>query len=90
MQRNIVALGGTPARPETIPPIVDYLLGLTGKPRPRVCVIPTAKGDQPEVILSFYNRIPAPRAGCGVVTQCIVAAPGAFPASSAFRSAINH
>jgi dipeptidase E len=62
MQRTIVALGGTPSRPETIPPIVDYLLGLTGKPRPRVCGIPTARGDQAEAILAFYNRVPAPRA----------------------------
>ncbi|HEY3110683.1 MAG TPA: peptidase E [Chloroflexota bacterium] len=61
-QRTIVAIGGTPARPDTIPPIADYLLDLTGKARAKVCFIPTAKGDQPEFILSLYSRIPAARA----------------------------
>jgi peptidase E len=55
--RHIVALGGLRARPGARPPIVDYLLGLTGKPRPKVCFIPTARGDQPEAIVQFYARL---------------------------------
>jgi peptidase E len=55
--RHIVALGGLRARPGTRPPIVDYLLALTGKPRPRVCLIPTATGDRADVIVQFHARL---------------------------------
>jgi peptidase E len=41
---------------------VDYVLDLTAKARPKVCFIPTAKGDAPEWILAGYNRVPAARA----------------------------
>jgi peptidase E len=54
-----VALGSTPARPDTIQPLVEYLVGLTGKPRPKVCFVPTARGDQPEMIVSMCERVPA-------------------------------
>jgi peptidase E len=56
--RQIVALGSTPRQVEAIGPLVDYLLGLTGKARPKVCFLPTAKGDQPEVIVAMYERVP--------------------------------
>lgn len=39
--------------------MVDYVLGLSGKPRPKVCFIPTAKGDQAEVIVQFHYRLSA-------------------------------
>ena len=55
--RHIVALGGLRPRPGTTPPIVDYVLGLTGAPRPRVCFVPTARGDQAEGIVQFYARL---------------------------------
>jgi dipeptidase E len=54
--RHIVAMGGMRARPGARPPIVDYVLGLTGKPRPKVCLIPTARGDQAESIVQFHSR----------------------------------
>src|SRR5688572_17718752 len=55
--RHIVALGGLRARPGARPPIVDYLLALTGKSRPRVCLIPTATGDRAEGIVQFHTRL---------------------------------
>jgi peptidase E len=56
--RQIVALGSTPRQVETIRPLVDYLLGLTGRARPKVCFLPTAKGDQTETIVAMYERVP--------------------------------
>ena len=50
--RHIVAMGGLRAQPGVRPPIVSYVLGLTGKARPKVCLIPTAKGDQAESIVT--------------------------------------
>jgi peptidase E len=58
---HIVAFGGlrpTPGRPH---PLVDYLLELTGKPRPRVAFIPTAAGDSAESLLAMYGRVPPER-----------------------------
>jgi peptidase E len=40
---------------------VDYLLDLTGKPRPKVCFIPTATGDSPETLINMYSRLPGSR-----------------------------
>ncbi len=59
---QIVPFGGLRPRPGALHPLVDYLLKLTGKPRPKVACIPTATGDAPEHLLAFYNRIPAARA----------------------------
>ena len=42
-------------------PIVEYLLGLTGKPRARVAIIPTAMGDSAEALVRLYARLPADR-----------------------------
>ncbi|NYD68135.1 peptidase E [Agromyces atrinae] len=36
-------------------PTHDYILGLTGKERPRVLFVGTATGDDPAYILSFYT-----------------------------------
>jgi peptidase E len=55
--RHIVALGGLRTRPGARSPIVDYVLGLTGKPRPKVCFLPTATGDHPESIVQFYSHL---------------------------------
>ena len=44
-QRNIVALGGGGFLEEGSHLLNDYLLGLTGKSRPRICMIPTASAD---------------------------------------------
>jgi len=36
-------------------PFIRYTAELTGKPRPRICFLPTAVGDRPEAKLTFYN-----------------------------------
>ena len=35
-----------------------YVLGLTGKDRPRVCFLPTATGDSAERTVRFNRKIP--------------------------------
>ena len=37
----------------------DYVLGLTGVKRPRVCFVPTASGDADHYIVRFYRAFPA-------------------------------
>ena len=37
----------------------DYVLGLTGVARPRVCFVPTASGDADHYIVRFYRAFPA-------------------------------
>jgi len=52
VERHIVALGGS--FPGDHPPIDDFLLGLTGQERPRVCFLGTATGDAPDRLVRFY------------------------------------
>ena len=52
MERHIVALGGS--FPGDHPPIDGFLLGLTGRERPRVCFLGTATGDAPDRLVRFY------------------------------------
>ena len=58
-ERRIVPFGGMRAKPGAVHPLVPYILGLTGKERPRVACLPTATGDAAESLVAFYNRIPA-------------------------------
>ena len=53
-RRQIVALGGWPAP-------VDYLLELTGRPDPKVCLVPTASGDAATMVVRFYETFPSRR-----------------------------
>jgi dipeptidase E len=55
VRRQIVTFGGLRPRPGVRPLLADYLRGLTGTPRPRVCLIPTATGDHPDRIVQFYG-----------------------------------
>jgi peptidase E len=52
VERRIVACGGS--FPGSHPALDDFLLGLTGRERPRVCCLSTATGDAPDHIVSFY------------------------------------
>lgn len=52
MSRHIVAIGGAGL---TEPLLRKYILGLSGKPRPRILYLPTAMGDAPEGIVGFYG-----------------------------------
>lgn len=42
--------------------LIEHVLDLSGKPRPRVCFLPTATGDHPNAVLLFYDRVPDARA----------------------------
>lgn len=39
----------------------DYVAGLTGEERPRVCFLPTASGDADHYVVRFYRAFPASR-----------------------------
>jgi dipeptidase E len=54
-ERHIVGLGGG-ADPEQWQLMLDYILGLTGKDRPRVLYLPTAVGDEDAAIAGFFER----------------------------------
>jgi dipeptidase E len=55
VDRHIVALGGS--FPGIHPGIDDFLLGLTGRERPRVCYLGTATGDAPDRLVGFYEAL---------------------------------
>jgi peptidase E len=57
--RHIVALGGFHG-PEDVERLYEYVLGLVGRKRPRVCFLPTATGDDADSIVLFYEQL-APR-----------------------------
>jgi dipeptidase E len=53
-QRLILALGGHEfSRRRGNEAIVDYMLALAGRDRPRICLLPTASGDATEQIAAF-------------------------------------
>jgi peptidase E len=60
--QHIVAFGGLSQSVGTTHPIISYILSLVPKKRPKVCFIPTATGDSPTGIISFYDRVPAQNA----------------------------
>jgi dipeptidase E len=61
-ERHIVPFGGLSTTPGRVHPIVEYVLSLAGKERPRVAFLPTAVGDSTETLIGMYNRIPPARA----------------------------
>jgi dipeptidase E len=52
-ERQIVAMGGLDE--EGL--LIRFVLGLTGKERPRVCLVPTASAENQELMLSFYREL---------------------------------
>jgi dipeptidase E len=57
---QIVALGGGGFSMERDRSLLDdYVLGLTGRDRPRVCFLPTASGDADHYVVRFYRRFAA-------------------------------
>lgn len=62
-ERHIVGLGGGGDTEEQTRLLHDYVLGLTGKERPRVLFVPTASKDDPGYTVFFYERF-AQRAEC--------------------------
>lgn len=64
-ERQIVALGGGGVMQDPDNPLLlDHLVGLVGKPRPRVCLIPTASGDREAGLVAGYRAFS--RRGCEV------------------------
>jgi dipeptidase E len=55
-ERHIVGLGGGGDTPEQNDRLYDYILGLTGKERPRMLYVPTAIAEDPDGIVMFYER----------------------------------
>jgi len=53
---QIVAMGGLGEEDEA-GTLLTFVLGLTGKGRPRVCLIPTAGAEKPEFIVRFYAEL---------------------------------
>lgn len=56
MAGHVVATGaGQRMMARAADPLHDFILGLTGKPQPRVLFLGTATGDDPGYIVSFYE-----------------------------------
>src|SRR3954452_25193150 len=55
-ERHIVGLGGGGETLAQTMRLYHYVVGLTGKERPRMLYVPTAIGDDPEGIVAFYER----------------------------------
>src|SRR2546430_2202126 len=55
-ERHIVGLGGGGDAPEQTDRLYEYILGLSGKERPRVLFIPTAANEDDSYIVWFYER----------------------------------
>jgi dipeptidase E len=55
-ERHIVGLGGGGDTVEATDSLYEYVLGLSGKERPRVLFIPTASAEDAEYIVWFYER----------------------------------
>lgn len=54
-ERTIAVIGGGVSGP-AMDRLNGYLLGLTGKERPRICAIPAATGDAAANLVVFYQR----------------------------------
>jgi len=68
-RRQIVAFGGGGFSMERGNPLLDdYVVGLTGKVRPKVCFLPTASGDADHYIVRFYAEFAPERADASHVT----------------------
>ncbi|MCA9592430.1 MAG: peptidase E [Myxococcales bacterium] len=59
---HIVALGGGGFSMEDSPLLDDYILSLGRQPRPRICFLGTASGDNENYVVRFYRRFS--RADC--------------------------
>jgi peptidase E len=58
--RQIVSFGGGGFSMESGNPLLDeFVLGLTAKPRPKVCFLPSASGDADHYIVRFYRHFAA-------------------------------
>jgi peptidase E len=57
-RRHVLAIGGGMLMPrDAVPLHLTYAMRLSGQPTPRLCVINTALGDDPNANLRFYDRL---------------------------------
>ena len=54
---QIVAIGGGGDTPEQYMSLLQHVLSLTGKERPRIIHVPTATGDSADGIVHMYERL---------------------------------
>jgi len=64
---QIVALGGLGEDDDSAGRLIRFAFSLTGKERPRVCLVPTATNELPEYIVRFYENLSA-HADCSHVS----------------------
>ena len=57
-ERHIVGLGGGGSTDEETRRLLSYAIDLAGRSSPRVCVVPTAVGDDADTVLSIYGLLP--------------------------------
>ena len=53
VEKKIFIYGGGNA--DTFPTFIKYIAGLTGKQKPKICFVPTASGDNPALIITWYE-----------------------------------
>src|SRR5438034_3280068 len=56
--RQIVGLGGAGSTEEETRRLLAYVVGLAGKPSPKVCFVPTAGADDAGSVLRIYGLLP--------------------------------
>src|ERR1700756_2660982 len=57
-ERNIVGLGGAGSTEAETRRLIAHVVGLAGKAAPKVCVVPTAAGDDDSSVLRLYGLLP--------------------------------
>src|ERR671928_187863 len=58
-ESQIVGLGGAGRNEEETRRLLAHVVGLAAKPAPKVCVVPTATGDDADGVLRLYGLLPA-------------------------------
>ena len=58
MEPQIVGLGGAGSSDEETRRLLAHVVRLAGKPSPKVCVVPTAVGDEAASVLRLYGLLP--------------------------------
>src|SRR3989440_6076976 len=57
-ERQIVGLGGGASTEEETRRLLEHVVGLAGESSPRVCLVPTAVGDDADTVLRIYGLLP--------------------------------
>jgi dipeptidase E len=57
-ERHIVGLGGAGSTEDETRRLLSYVVGLARKASPKVCVVPTAVGDDADAVLRLYGLLP--------------------------------